>query len=222
MITALIIWAFRKYIAPKVTRKRNSSKALHLRFMLFIFMLSSCYTHLYAAEEVQYTITRNGAAIGRMSCIQNRIGSDLYLKISSKVNTRFVIKFDVQTEDIAHFKAGKLMSSEISRVVNGNAKEPRRTDWANHCYRIQSGEKSGVITRNIDYNMMLLYLKEPVHMEQVYSDNFQCFLAIIRTGANQYRVKLPDKSYNDYFFENGQCKRVILTHSLYTIKMERI
>jgi hypothetical protein len=69
---------------------------------------------------------------------------------------------------------------------------------------------------------MLLYTKEPLNINQVYSDNFQCFLPIKKDAEHQYRVNLPDGNYNEYHFENGICKLVVVNHSLYTIRMELV
>jgi hypothetical protein len=66
----------------------------------------------------------------------------------------------------------------------------------------------------------MLYYTEPLSVSQVYSDNFQRFIAIQRTGPHVYRLNLPDGNYNDYYFQNGVCKLVELHQSMYTIKME--
>lgn len=221
MIPALIIWLCKKYIAPKINRKNLAHKAVSLKSTLLLVLFIGSASTLFA-QQSKFNIKRNGSVIGQMSFSQKEEGENVFLKITSKVNTRFVFKIDVETEDVAHFRAGKLITSGVNRLVNGSAKEAKKTNWVNDYYEIQSGNKVSKLKQPINYNMMLLYCKEPINIPNIYSDNFQCFLPIKKSGAHQYRIDLPDGNYNDYHFENGVCKLVVVHHSLYTIKMERV
>lgn len=221
MIPALIIWLCKKYIAPKINKKSIAQKAMGLKSILLIILFIGSIAPSFA-QQSKFNIKRNGAIIGQMSFLQKETGEDLFLKITSKVNTRFLFKIDVETEDVAHFKSGKLMTSGVKRSVNGSEKEAKETNWVSDYYEIKSGDKTSRIKQPISYNMMLLYTTEPVDVQKIYSDNFQCFLPIQKNGAHQYRINLPDGNYNDYHFENGVCKLVVVHHSLYTIRMERV
>ena len=224
MIPALVIWLCKKYILPRLNRKNNLRGVAQLAKHAVMVMLFVAVSFTAFANKLTkvYNIKRNGEVIGKLSFNQNTDGEDMYLKITSQVSTRFIFKIDVQTEDLAHFKNGRLISSDVSRLVNGKAKERKKTIFQNDVYQLQSGDKLNSLNQSIGYNMMLLYTKEPVYINQVYSDNFQCFLPIKKNAEHQYRVNLPDGNYNDYHFENGVCKLVIVNHSLYTIRMELI
>lgn len=224
MIPALVIWLCKKYILPRLNRKnslRGLARLSKHAVMVMLFLALSFTAFANKLTKV-YNIKRNGEVIGRLSFNQNTDGEDMYLKITSQVSARFIFKIDVQTEDLAHFKNGRLISSDVSRLVNGKAKERKKTIFQNDVYQLQSGDKLNSLNQSIGYNMMLLYTKEPVYINQVYSDNFQCFLPIKKNAEHQYRVNLPDGNYNDYHFENGVCKLVIVNHSLYTIRMELV
>lgn len=220
MIPALIIWLCKRYIAPKL-KEKTIKKALRLKgtalALLCVLSISSAF-----AQTTKFAIKRNGAVIGQMSFSCDQDGDNVFFKMSSKVNTRFIFKIDVETQDFAHFKNGKLVTSSVKRMVNGDAKDPKETKWMSNGYQVNAGKKSGIIKQSINYNMMLLYAKEPLNIGEVYSDNFQCFLPIIKKGEHQYRINLPDGNYNDYLFENGICKQVTVNHTMYTIKMERV
>lgn len=218
MIPALIIWLCNTYIAPKINRKK---KAANLKRTALV-ILFSCSITLSFAQQSKFNIKRNGVVIGQLYFQQKEEGENVFLKIISNVHTRFVVKIDVETEDVAHFKNGKLISSGVNRSVNGHAKESKTTNWVANYYETQWGNKTNRLKQPINYTMMLLYAKEPVNIPKIYSDNFQCFLPIKNFGNHHYRIDLPDGNYNDYHFENGVCKRVIVNHSLYTISMERV
>ncbi len=224
MIPALVIWLCKKYILPRLNKKNSSSAVPRLskHAVLVVVLLVLNFTAFASKLTQVYHIKRNGEIIGKLSFSQNIEGENTYLKITSQVSTRFVFKIDVQTEDLAHFKNGRLISSDVSRLVNGKAKERKKTIFQNDVYQLQAGNKFNSLNQPIGYNMMLLYTTEPVSINQVYSDNFQCFLPVKKQAAHQYRVNLPDGNYNDYYFENGVCKLVVVNHSLYTIKMELV
>ncbi|RZM30545.1 MAG: hypothetical protein EOO88_00160 [Pedobacter sp.] len=221
MIPALIIWLCKKYIAPKINSKNLTHKLLAIKSVLLLIAFIGSNSALFA-QQSKFNIKRNGSVIGQMSLSQKEEGENLFVKITSRVNTRFVFKIDVETEDVAHFRGGKLITSGVNRLVNGNVKEAKKTSWVNDSYEIQSGSKVSRLKQPICYNMMLLYSKEPVNIPSIYSDNYQCFLPVKKKGPHQYRVDLPDGNYNDYHFENGICKMVIIHHSMYTIEMERV
>jgi hypothetical protein len=222
MILGLVIWIFKKYIAPRINLKALFRKAIKLKLILTALILTFSFFTVYAAESVRYKITRNGTLIGQLSLETNQVNTDFYLKITSNVSTRFIVKVNVQTVDSAYFKSGLLISSSVSRRVNGDQKDLKKTKWVDNHYQTQCGNKRSVIKQSIYYNMMLMYLKEPGNINYVYSDNFQCFVPITKIGVNDYRIKLPDGNYNDYHFEHGVCTLIIINHSIYTIKMEKI
>jgi hypothetical protein len=214
MIPALIIWLCKKYIASKAAKRLKETSTIIGILLITCGCISASF-----AQTSKFAIKRNGSVIGQMSFTYNQDGDNVFLKMSSKVNTRFIFKIDVETQDYAHFKNGKLYTSTVNRSVNGDPKDQKETKLTNNYYQTSIGR---VIKQPINYNMMLLYTKEPVNIAEVYSDNFQCFVPIIKNGEHQYRIKLPDGNYNDYLFVDGICKVVTVNHSLYTIKMERV
>ena len=127
---------------------------------------------------------------------------------------------NVNTEENAHFKNGKLISSKVVRHVNGKQKANNQTLFINNAYQTQSDNKTSQIREPINYNLMLLYTSEPTNLSQVYSDNYLQFLEIKQTQPHTYRIILPDGNYNDYYFSKGICQQVIVYHSLYTIKIQ--
>ncbi|WP_431293941.1 DUF6134 family protein [Pedobacter sp. P26] len=221
MIPALIIWLCKKYLAPKTYKTFSSKSPINPKSVASVLFLICSFSSAFA-QQSKFNIKRNGEVIGQLYFQQKDDGDNVYLKITSKVQTRFVFKIDVETEDVAHFKNGKLLTSNVNRVVNGSAKEVKKTNLINNAYQIKTGNKTSTLNQPISYNMMLLYAKEPVNIPEIYSDNFQCFIPIQKNGAHQYRINLPDGNYNDYHFENGICKLVVVNHSLYTIRMERV
>lgn len=189
--------------------------------MLMIFI---CFNHFVFAEKLRkvYNIKRNGALIGKLYFNQDSEGENISLKITSEINTRLIFRINVKTEDLAHFKGEKLISSAVSRMVNGNEREIRKTSLTNDGYQLQSGTKLASFKHQISSNMMLLYIKEPVDLKPLYSDHYQSFVDVKKIAVHKYRVNLPDGNYNEYYFDNSVCKLITINHSLYTITMELV
>jgi len=216
---ALLFWFLQKITAIEFGKFRFLiiSEQAKLAVLFFLFTINS-----QAQEKtVNYNVLRNGTVIGQMQFSQKTNNNDVFLKISSEVKTRLIFGIDIKTEEGSHFKNGKLISSYVKRHVNGKEKANKTTQLIDSGYKTLAENKKGQIKQNyIDYNLMLLYSKEPVSENQVYSDSFQQFLVIKKTNTHSYRIVLPDGNYNDYHFLNGVCQKVELHHSLFTINIQ--
>jgi len=216
---ALLFWFLQKITAIEAGKFSFLiiSEQTKLTVLFFLFTINS-----QAQEKtVNYNVLRNGTVIGQMQFSQKTNNNDVFLKISSEVKTRLIFGIDIKTEEGSHFKNGKLISSYVKRHVNGKEKANKSTQLIDSGYKTLAENKKGQIKQNyIDYNLMLLYSKEPVGENQVYSDSFQQFLVIKKTNTHSYRIVLPDGNYNDYHFLNGVCQKVELHHSLFTINIQ--
>lgn len=216
---ALLFWFLQKITAIEAGKFSFLiiSEQAKLAVLFFLFTINS-----QAQEKtVNYNVLRNGTVIGQMQFSQKTSNDDVFLKISSEVKTRLIFGIDIKTEEGSHFKNGKLISSYVKRHVNGKEKANKTTQLIDSGYKTLAENKKGQIKQNyIDYNLMLLYSKEPVSENQVYSDSFQQFLVIKKTNTHSYRIVLPDGNYNDYHFLNGVCQKVELHHSLFTINIQ--
>ncbi|MCC9065342.1 DUF6134 family protein [Flavobacterium piscisymbiosum] len=217
--TALLFWLLKKDTNPLF--KSFSFQAIKSKIQFVPIFLFFALTSQAQKKTVNYNVLRNGSIIGQMQFYQKTNNDDVFLKISSEVKTRFIFGINVKTEEGSHFKNGKLMSSYVKRHVNGKEKANKTTQFVNSNYKTLSENKKGQIKEQyIDYNFMLLYSKEPVGEDQVYSDSFQQFLSIKKIDNHSYRIVLPDGDYNDYHFLNGICQKVELHHTLFTINIQ--
>lgn len=224
MIPAILFWLFKKYVKPAFNSfmQKAANNRKQKRAVLSIVLVLHTFFVQGQEKTYSYQIKRNGNSIGAMQFHQKKEGNDTFLKMDSKVKTRFIIEIDVQTLDQSHFKNGILIYSSVHRKVNGKEKEWKETKLLNQNYQLLTGTKKTTTSAPISYNMMLLYCQEPTHLSQVYSDNFQQMLTVYKTAANTYRINLPDGNYNSYYFQNGTCKKVEIHHTLYLITMELV
>lgn len=218
MIPALIIWLARKYF----TRR---PPAHYIKLTIQKLLLPVAGTLLVfsgAAQDVShnYTIQYKGDDVGTMQLAMKRNGEDVFMKMTSNVLMRFIVSINVRSEEEAAFKNGVLVYSKARRSVNGKQKVNNETRAYGDIYKTVCDNKTGCIhQKQIDYNFLMLYMHEPVNIHTVYSDNFQQFLTIQKTGEHAYKVVLPDGNYNCYFFKDDICNKVEIHHSFYTIYM---
>jgi uncharacterized protein DUF6134 len=221
MIPVLIIWLIRRY-REKNKRKniaivpKNSKKYLRPLSILLLFVVLSVKSHSQN-KALTYQIVRNGNKVGTLRFSETSTGDMDHLKMESDVKTRFVFTFTAHSSEEAVYYNGILLRSSIYRKLNGTEKANKQHQAGNQQYIIHAGEKTEV-TKNypITYNMLSLYSREPENISQVYSDNFQSFIAIQKTDQHKYKITLPDGNYNYYYYKNGVLSLVEVHHSLYS------
>ena len=221
MIPVIIIWLIRRYREKNKRRNvpilpKNSKKYLCSVSVVLFLILLSVKSHSQN-KTLTYQIVRNGNMVGTLRFSETSTGDMDHLKMESDVKTRFVFTFTAHSNEEAVYHNGVLLHSSIYRKLNGTEKANKQHQAGNQQYIIHAGERTE-ITKNypITYNMLSLYSKEPENISQVYSDNFQRFLAIQKTDQHRYKITLPDGNYNYYYYKNGVLNLVEVHHSLYS------
>ncbi|MGZ3872275.1 MAG: DUF6134 family protein [Mucilaginibacter sp.] len=193
--------------------------------MIAITLLLIVISTLAFAQEqtLNYNVLHKGSTVGHMKLQQSRDGDDIFLKIASDVKMRFIFSVCVNIEEDAHYRNGKLLSSHVLRTVNGKQKANKSTRVSGEHYQLtDDGKISTINQKSISNNLSMMYLREPVGLSQIYSDNFQQFVAVKQMVGHTYRINLPDGNYNDYTYTNGICSKVDIHHSLYTIQIQLV
>jgi len=193
----------------------------HLREMAGIvvsFILLMSVLPGYSQKKfLNYQILRNGNKVGTMHFSETTSGRIDSLKLESNVKTKLVSSFIVYVHEDAIFSNSILLQSSVYRQLNGNEKVNKQHRLDNGQYIISNKKKSKVMkTYPINYNMLSLYSREPENIGNVYSDNYETFLAIQKTDAHKYKISLPDGNYNYYYYKDGVLNLVEVHHSLYT------
>jgi hypothetical protein len=224
MIPVLILWLIRRY-REKSKRKnvailpKNPKKYLRLLPGLLLVMLLPGKSHSQN-KTLTYQILRNGNKVGTLQFAETSAGGTDHMKMESDVKTRFVFTFTAHATEEAVYYNGVLLRSSIYRKLNGTEKANKQHQANNQQYVIQAGKRTEVTkTYPITYSMLSLYSKEPENIGQVYSDNFQRFIAIQKTDQHKYKITFPDGNYNYYYYKNGVLNLVEVHHSLYSVNI---
>jgi hypothetical protein len=189
--------------------------------LLVLICLASAIGTFSQEKKLTYSIKRNGSEVGNVQFTQNTSGNRTTLKMESEVRTRFVFLFTAKAKEETIYDSGIMTWSSIYRKMNGNVKADKKIKATDGIYTIYNDDKTEKLTNfPIRYNMLSLYLNEPTSFSTVFSDNFQQVLTIQTVNPHHYKIKFPDGNSNEYFYTNGMCTKVKISHSLYSATIE--
>jgi hypothetical protein len=172
-------------------------------------------------KKLEYTIKRNGDLVGSIHFIHGIAGNKTVLTMESEVNTRSILNLKTKTKEETIFDKGIMTWSSIFRKLNGNVKVDKKTRANGSTYTVYKGNKTETLDNYpIHYNMLSVYISEPVNITKVYSDNFQQQIGIQKIADHHYKIKFPDGNFNEYFYTDGVCSKIEIHHRLYSASIE--
>ena len=188
---------------------------------LLIVLLSTMISINAQQKKLEYSIKRNGDVVGNIHFIQGIVGNRIVLTMESEVNTRFIFNFKAKAKEEVIYDNGIMTWSSIFRKLNGNVKVDKKTKATGNAYTVYKGSRTETLNNYpIRYNMLSVYINEPVNITKVYSDNFQQQIDIQKIADHHYKIKFPDGNYNEYFYINGVCSKIEIHHSMYSATIE--
>lgn len=197
-------------------------KALFI-FKILLFILLGCTSTIAAVGQetnLTYSVIRNGSEIGAIVIKEIRKGTQVSYYLQSQIKVQFILSFTVKAIEETIYENDILVSSLIYRKFNESEKVNKRIRFANNNYIINNGKSEKWLNEfPIKYNMACVYTQEPISVSRIFSDNFQQFIPIKKTGAHQYKIVFPDGNANEYFYQNGICIRIKMTTSLYNAEI---
>jgi hypothetical protein len=189
-----------------------------LSILIWVMLMSGLSLSFDMPNDVslEYIITRKGEDIGKLHFSKKVFGNRVYLKMKSDVQFRILARITAHAKEEAEFQNNILLSSSVYREINGFEKSNKQTRILGSDYTLHDdGEKKLLKSYPIQYNMLCIYLNEPLQQRRIYSDNYQRFLPIQYIEPHHYRIELPNGDVNDYYYKNGVCILVDVKSTLY-------
>jgi hypothetical protein len=224
MIPAIILMLMRRY------QKNNPQQFLILKTKLFyaakiLFLVATaCVLVLITRaqeKDLDYTIKKNGGKVGKMTVKEIKDGSKISLRLQSDIKTSFIFTFTAKGIEEAQYDNGVLVYSSVYQKLNGNEKVNKQIRFVNDEYIVSNNGKEEKLSNvKIYYNLVCIYNHEPLRTVLIFSDKYQKFLAINKIEDHHYKIKFPDGSSNEYWFEDGVCKKIEIDHTFYSATME--
>ena len=169
------------------------------------------------SQNLHYKIVQGGDEIGWMRLDRVISGNRSTLLLISEIKTRVIFLIKVCAKETAEFENGRLIHSTQFRKTNGDVKLNKLTRLKANKYEVEeNGEKQNLAFTNITTNLLSLYFQEPVGINTLYSDKFECFVKVTKTDDGGYKVKFPDGNSNVFYYSGGICTKIIIEHTFYT------
>ncbi|WAC14366.1 DUF6134 family protein [Dyadobacter pollutisoli] len=120
-------------------------------------------------------------------------------------------KYSTQT----NYSQGKLISATCAHHVNGDLKERTQTKSSvKSLYEVLFSGEDGKDKPKIEFNSPInstitgLYYKEPININEVYSERYGKMCSVKKLSEGKYGVSLPDGKQGIYSYKNGLCREV--------------
>ncbi len=194
--------------------------AARVAALLLLALVSALVAHTQT-KTLAYSIRQQGKTVGTLQVKEETANGKILFRLHSQVQTRFVIPLSFKAIEEAHFENNILVYSSVSRSMNGRQKLAQTMHLQGHRYLVSKGsKKEEMLLYPIRHTLLTLYLKEPIALTHVFSDVFQQMVPVRKMGANHYKVQFPDGAYNEFFYNDGTCAKVLLHNSLYQAVIE--
>ena len=224
MLWATLILLLRRY------RKRHPHQFALLmarvlfiaRLMVLLLLAMGCTIPAHTqTKHFTYNIRQNGKAVGTLHVKEATAKGKVSYHAQSHVQTRFLISFDIKAVEEAHFENNILVASSIRRTMNGSEKKDQSILLQGNRYVVTNdNEKEVMSIYPIRHTLLTLYLNEPIHYTQIFSDVFKRLLPVQKIAAHHYKVHFPDGNYNEFFYQRGVCTKIIIHNTLYKAVLE--
>jgi hypothetical protein len=168
-------------------------------------------------KKLSYKIIQGGNEVGYLSLLKKDSAGVTKLNMESSAQKRIIFLISIYEKQTCLFKNGTVTFSNVYRKVNGSVKTNKSLLNNGNGYEVCcNGKKEKINLANIHYNQLSLYYEEPVHYNQIYSDQFECMLNIEKLKSNNYKIQLPDGNTNYYTYTNGILSSIKLKHTFFS------
>ena len=181
--------------------------------MLAVCLLQTAFSQ---DKNLQYTIHRNGKKVGDLSFQKRQAGAVTTYQIESDVKVMVLMAIVVKAREQSVYENEVLQSSSLVRHVNGRQKANKQIRNNGSGLTVsEEGNEKVLKNYQVKYSTHCLYATEPLSFTNVFSDNYNKFIPIVKLADHHYKLNFPDGNSNEYFYENGVCKRVKVKSQLF-------
>ncbi|MEO6000703.1 MAG: DUF6134 family protein [Chitinophagaceae bacterium] len=192
-------------------------------FLILQLLLMQSLSLLAQNLNLNYKVVNNGNIIGWVKIQKIDNGGSRSIILTSEIKRRILFLLTVEEKQDAYFNEAGMINSSIYRKVNDNIKMNQQTVYKGNYYEVRNPNKLEKITmQQVQYNLLSMYVKEPVDIRKVYSETFQRYLDIEPKGNEVYKLTMPDGNINYYHYKNGICSKVVIERSLFSIEFVRV
>ncbi|GEM_PF-5649133 len=185
---------------------------------IFIFFASAIFLTVQpvTAQDRVYDQYVRGNKAGELKVTYSEDGSNSILEIlvESKVKVSLlVMNATVEYTATSTYRDGVLQEEFIEVFRNGDPHSKGHTIRDGDCYVVTiDGNNSEIDRPEIPFSSLLLYVKEPKGVEEIYSGLDGIFNPLEYKGDGVYVLNIKRSRNNYYHYENGVLVKAKLDH----------
>lgn len=170
-----------------------------------------------------YNVLYKGKIIGQVNVEHMQQAESLAINVTSDIAMKMLFTIKVQTKEQSVYNSDTLTFSSSFRSVNGKEKLNRQIKYQNNLYKTITEGKAGTMNQApINYNLLRLYIQEPVGITKVFSDNTQQFVPVKLQSEHTYSLEMPNGNSNTYHYENGICTKIDVESTWCDLQMQLV
>ncbi|TVR87160.1 MAG: hypothetical protein EA411_08060 [Saprospirales bacterium] len=187
-------------------------------YWIFIFFASAIFLTVQpikAQEKVYDQYVRgNKAGELKVTYMEGCSNSLFEILVESKVKVSLlVMNATIEYTATSTYRDGVLQEEYIEVFRNGDPHSKGHTVRDGDCYIVTiDGKNSEIDQSEIPFSSLLLYIKEPVNVDEIYSGLDGIFNPLKYKGDGVYMLNIKRSRNNYYHYENGVLVKAKLDH----------
>ena len=190
--------------------------------LLLPFIIHAVKTPVLVTSEVSFKITYHNFRLGYVKAIKQADDEIHTYTISGKAEGDLFLKKIVSENSIhSTFENNELISSVTFIKRNGRTLNNTSTMLSQGKYIISTVEETSRLQKNdIHFTVALLYFREPLGIDHIYSEVWGKLLPL-KKNNHQYSFTIPDGTTCTFNYENGVLEEVISSTIIGEIKFTK-
>lgn len=165
-----------------------------------------------------YDVVVNHRPIGRFNVAKVSTPEGVQYRVDADVTVRFLGAKRMITRFTSTYRRNLLTESHFHDQLNGRTQHDASVRWDGSGYRVQVNKNSSIIAgRQATYSSASFYDREPVGLNDLFSERYGRFCTLRSVAAHTYELTLPDGKKNYYRYVDGVCREVEVQQPLFTI-----
>jgi hypothetical protein len=207
-----------------VTWDIQRAKNMHV-FFIFIFTLSTAFSHTDLEETIEFDIQRGKKVVGELVAQRVTRGNKTVYTSYTKASIAMIKRVTMVYEFKVTMKDGALFHADTKVIMNKklHATSKVRLEKAQYHFLKNNikGYNEAYIDYPIDYPAILLLFDEPKTFNASFSEEEGIFHDLERVADHVYHKTNPKGKVNEYHYQDGMLSKATLDAGIFQFRVVR-
>ena len=168
-----------------------------------VFVVSVMGDCLIPDTVLKYDIFVKNKPIGSLEVSRKTLGTVTTYQSFTSIKTKILTTIAVDYKYDVSFDNDHLQKASVNILINHKPHAETSTLWKDNQYLIVKNKKESTLKDSIAYTTILLYFKEPKHIDYCYSEQDGTMNTIVPLGNHSYKKINANGKENIYFYRKG-------------------